>query len=178
MSHCREIELQLAEYAADELAPSAANLVADHLVCCRPCRAELARERALLGTLADLPLVACPDRVTTAILAAIETEPTRAPWYRLTWNRPAMTGLAAALALVILVPLGWHQYTRNPREDQVYSREEIQAARRDATAALLLATRVIDRGERQTARRLGNSLPETLTKTLKTITARGEGGQG
>jgi len=177
METCRNIELLLADYSAGDLDTGQKADVDGHLSACADCRAELARELDLRHTLAGLPQATCPDRVTTAILAAIDAEPVAAPQRHWLSRGRAYIGLAAAvLALAVLLPRGL-DLARGPAEP-TYTAQEIRTARKGATTALLLATQVIDRGERETARRLGESVPESLTRSLKAITAQGEGGQG
>ncbi len=72
---CEPIAIMLAPYTAGELSEIEIHRVERHLAHCAACQQELARERQLRELMAAQPPVRCPDAVTDAILAAVDSEP-------------------------------------------------------------------------------------------------------
>ena len=174
---CAAIEILLAEFEAGELDQAEANLVSAHLEICAECRAELAREKFLRGTLSDLPLVACPQRVTENILATVGSRPESAePKPRPRRLNPIL-GWAAAAAAVVLVMTS--PLVKDRPSSPEFTPQEIQTARQDAQRGLLMAVRVLNQTERSTVKEVfGQTLPESLSRSIKTIINTPEGGQG
>ena len=185
-SVCRRIETQLAGYAAGDLDPREIVEVERHLVTCPDCRGELATEISLRETLATLPLVPCPARVSENIMAAVEaSDDGRDGDRRLVvfpaWRR-AIGGLAAAAAVIaLLVAAPWRDRpdgTEFAAADAL-TEQEIMNARRDIRQTLVLAIRIIEESERKTVSEVfGRRLPGAIDKSVKAITTSLEGGQG
>lgn len=183
---CSGIELLLTEYSAGELDHNQVVVVESHLENCAECRAELAREIYLRGSLADLPVVPCPDRVTESLLDVIDgkvDQPVVAsakPSLSRHWT--SFVGWAAAAAAVILIltnPLDTVQTTTDPAAQPQWSEAEIRAARQDLKRSLLLTARYLDHTERSTVKEVfGQTLPESISRSLKTLLITPEGGQG
>ncbi len=177
MKHaCSDIELLLAEFAADELDDLDAARVAGHVAICDACRAELGRESALRRTLAGLPVHRGPDvHLPTAT-------PTGSPARRLrTWLPVAGGLIAAAVVLAMLIP-----GDRSPLPDAPGATAGAPDAapavadiRRDARTSLILAARILERSERHTvADVFGRHLPHAISGSLRSGAEPPEGGQG
>jgi anti-sigma factor RsiW len=184
---CAAVEILLAEYRGGELDRAEAQLVEDHLGQCRACRAELARELHLSDSLGSLPLVKCPQRVTDAILAVVdETEsipaarPVDPPLSRRWTTFVGLAAAAAALVLMLAGPLDNGQPDQKSRAgESVYTQAEVDAARADLKRSLQLTARIINQTERSTVKEVfGHTLPESLTRSIKTLMTTPEGGQG
>ena len=184
---CAGTEILLTEYCAGELDLAEAALVESHLQQCSACRAERDRELYLREILATLPVVSCPTRVTDAILAKIDQEPSIGEGGRsgapLSRRWPSFVGWAAAAAALVLLLSSPRDPGRSASEIQTvqpqYSAAEVQAARQDLKRGLLLAARIIDHTERSTVKEVfGHTLPESLTRSIKTLMTTPEGGQG
>ena len=174
---CAAIEILLAEYEAGELDQVESSLVSAHLEICCECRAELAREKFLRGTLSDLPLVTCPQRVTDGIMAEVEARPDSASPDRRARRLNPILGWAAAAAAVVLLMTSPMVQNRNAAPE--FTPEEIQSASQDAQRGLMIAIRVLNQTERSTVKEVfGQTLPESLSRSIKTIINTPEGGQG
>ena len=191
-SACTAIEILLASHVSGELDLAEKSLVEDHLACCQLCQAELAREIYLRQTLETLPLVKCPPRVTRSLLQEID-HPEANPMNSgaknsLSRQWTSYLGWAAAAAAVVLLvinPLGSKpEDPANAAKTEVaaaesYSPEEIAAAKEDLKRGLLLTAAIINRTERSTVKEVfGEALPNSISRTLKTIMTTPEGEQG
>jgi methylated-DNA-[protein]-cysteine S-methyltransferase len=70
---CREIEPDLVVVAAGEAAPTTAQVVAEHVARCAPCRDELRQYEAVEGLVADLRQVPLPGLDSTLARAELQT---------------------------------------------------------------------------------------------------------
>ncbi len=185
---CDRIEILLTSYAAGDLGPDEHAEVERHLVACQGCRGELLRERTLRDTLASMPLIPCPDRVTDAVMAAVDADENRAraAIRRIGFHgrRRAAVGMlaaAAVLALVFVVPSSERAIVDPVAEtsEQTWSEEEILTARGEVRFTLALAARIIEKTEKSTISEVfGQRLPGVVTKSVKTLASSLEGGQG
>lgn len=182
---CGRVERRLAEYAADELDAAERTGVERHLAGCAACRDELSRERVLRETLAGMPLIPCPDRVSDAVLARVDlddaSDRTVVRGVRFDGRRRAVAGLVAAAAVLALLVFGPARRTGVPvpSADAAWSETEIVTARADARYGLALAASIIEKSELKTMDEVfGRRLPGAVDETLKTLTSRFEGGQG
>lgn len=163
---CRDIELDLADFAAGDLEPAAAEQVAAHLAACAACRAELDREWQLRRTLASLPVAAAP-----AGLAAPPANRSRRPGL-------AAAGLVAAVLLAALLAALPGTVGVSP-EPAPYSSLQVASARRDAARSLLLAARILERSEKTAVTDVfGIRLPRTVAESIRAVADTPEGGQG
>jgi anti-sigma factor RsiW len=162
---CPDMELLLAEFAADELDDAAAERVAAHVATCADCRAELKREFALRAALGGLPVRQGPA------IPAPAARPRR-PLARRWW--PLAGGLAAAtLAAVLLLPTGGGD------APVTADATDVDAIRRDARASLALAARILERSERHTVVDVfGRQLPAAIREAIPDAAVTPEGGQG
>ena len=135
--------------------------------------------------MADLPLASCPEQVTEKIMAAIGNKSTAAvsPAGKSRRLNPILGWAAAAAAAVLIVtsPLVSDRSGNTPDQVAVpeFTPEEIQAARLDAERGLLLAARILSRTERSTVKEVfGQTLPESLSRSIKSIINTPEGEQG
>jgi anti-sigma factor RsiW len=180
MQDCTQFEIQLTAFAAGELPAAEVVAVADHLAFCASCRAELRREQKLRLVLQDLPMVACPDRVTRAVQRQVAVPepkrrtagPARRPGLR-RW--PAGLGLVAAALVVALLGTGLRQRTSVPLPGEaatvvparIYTPAEITQARREAAAVLRLTANVLDRSrDRTVVDVFGSRLPRAIGDAL------------
>lgn len=181
---CAAVEILLTEYEARELDPAEVAVVETHLETCAECRAELAREKFLRGTLADLPVVPCPQKVTAKIMAATQDQAESAepqPESRRLGRVLSWAAAAAAVVLIMTSPMVGDRSSHDPGQLAVheFTPEEIQAARQDAQRGLLLTARILNRTERATVKEVfGHTLPESLSRPIKSLINTPEGGQG
>jgi anti-sigma factor RsiW len=183
---CKAVAGQLAGYAAGELDAREVAEVERHLATCAGCRGELATERSLRETLAALPVVPCPERVTEAVLAAVDASETRhvtgrrraVPFGR--WQ--AAGGMAAAAAMVVLLlaaPWQDRPAATDPAAGGSWSEREIAAARGELRLTLALTARIIGETERRTVNEVfGQRVPGAVNRSMKTLTTYLEGGRG
>jgi anti-sigma factor RsiW len=177
---CEWFKAQLAPYCASELEPAEGEALEIHLSACAECSAEWQRERHLRSSLGDLSLVTCPDRVTRAILAEIEdvqAPSTRYPNLSRQWT--TWSGLVAAAVAVFLLTVNPWSGPVDPKPGPEFSPQEIATARKEARASLALAATILSRTEKSTFQEVfGQTLPESLTRSIKTLMTPPEGGQG
>jgi anti-sigma factor RsiW len=157
MSPCEQIRLQLTEYAAGDLSPPAAAVVARHVDACPACRRELELERSLRATLGSLPVAACPAGIGGFTPAAAGPSRRRTRW-------PWGVGIAAAAGLAAVLVGGF--LDRGPAPE--FTAAEIAAARQDVAYTLGLAARVLERSQREAVVDVfGDTLPRAVTGSLK-----------
>jgi hypothetical protein len=99
---CRSVRPHLSAYLDGDLDPPSARRIGGHLDACGECRDALASLRDTLEALADLPRVACPERVADRVRERLEVE-RRGPGLALIF-RPR--GAARPLILPSLLPAG------------------------------------------------------------------------
>lgn len=177
MTRCHHIQTMLAAYESRELSALERAIVDDHLAECAACRDELQLLREIGTTLAGLPPVTCPDRVTDAIHAAIDREQeSPAPARQVRWWQTAgVAGLAAAaVLLVVLMP------RRDTTPDVAVpaatldtarvSAAELADARQDLLWTLAYAASVLDRTEKHSlgtvVRELRDRMPDSHAATF------------
>ncbi len=170
--HCPDIELELADFAAGDLAPAAADPVARHLAGCADCRGELERELRLRESLATLPLAAAP--------ASLGRLPVPAAPRRFGLPLPGAAALvAAALLLALLGALPRLDGVPQPDSGPVYTADQVASARRDAAWTLVLAARILERSEKNAlADVFGQRLPRAVAESLRSGPSTPEGGRG
>ena len=176
MNRCREIEIELAAYAAGELGPVELGQVRDHLDGCSGCRGELARENTLRETLGGMPAASAPMNLDSRIRSAIRTSgaESHSRWYR---HRlaAAITVAAASLALALILP----NMDRDSTPHQTWSDMEIAAAREEVMFTLGITTQVLDRTQKNAIIEVfGNQLPNSVNESLKLIKPATSGGNG
>jgi anti-sigma factor RsiW len=125
----RHPETELIAYMKDELAPPAREAVSRHLGGCAECRQMLAGFRAVLeGVAAATPPPVHWARYRAELRVRLEAEAARQR--RAWWQRPlpmaVSAGLvAAALAVVALLPSAWHGERRARSADSLSGFEEV-----------------------------------------------------
>lgn len=175
--NCPDVELLLAEFAAQELQASQAEAVSRHLDRCPACRAELAREQELSLVVESLPLVPWPDRVARTQSGANLDIPVKRRILRTLW--PAAAPLAAAAVLVLVLLPGNGSDLIIDSDGHAWQRTELESARADLKWTLNLTANAIDRTERNAmAEVFGRKLPQTLTGSLRNVLTNVQGGQG
>jgi anti-sigma factor RsiW len=163
---CRDIELELADFAAGDLDPAGAEQVARHVAACAACRAELQREWTLRRTLAGLPAAWAP----AGLVPAPAVRPRRRGL-----ALPALVAAALLAALLAVLP----DTAPVAPEAAPYSSGQVAAARRDAARSLLLAARILERSERTAVSDVfGARLPRTVAESIRAVAGNPEGGQG
>lgn len=181
LATCEWTAAQLAPYCAGELEAGKTEQVDIHLECCPACRAELAREQDLRNTLSHLPLVECPARVTAAILEETQFDGAPpAPAVRVSLARQwtSYLGWAAAAAAAFLIVWSTDRPVEKSGQGN-FTAQEITTARQEARASLLLTATILNRTERSTVKEVfGQTLPASLSRSIKTIMTSPEGGQG
>jgi len=176
MKTCDEIQLRLDDLRSGELDPDIRADVLAHLDSCAVCRTIYDLEQDLRDTLADLPLVACPGRVSERILDQIvaEPEPVRDRSVRITrrprnWLPTAALLAAAAVLLVVLLPERDREISPEPIE---ITQVDVFTARRDALRGLSRAAEIIEKTERATLTDVfGQQLPGAITGPLRSAFA-------
>jgi anti-sigma factor RsiW len=180
MTRCSHIQTMITEYVSDELAPLERAIVEDHLAECAACREELQLARDLGAAVADLPRVACPDRVTGAINAAIDrderTSPRRSAW----WRVGGASGLVAAAVLLVVLMRGEPapvptDVAMPPADTTEVAEPALESARQDFLWTLAYTASVFDRSEK---RSIVNVLRELRERTPDSHAAGFPGGQG
>lgn len=170
MISCDKVRLAMAEYAAGDLPPALADLMAAHLSGCEECRLEMEMEKLLQRDLAAMPLVACPRDVSEIILAAVEDESRpedrrRAP----VWAWPALTAMAAVLALALLMPPSEAPVRQTAHHP--YTETEIRAASGQARLVLARVARTLNSNEQTTMERVfGEEISPALGASLLNLT--------
>ena len=186
---CTLYEIHLAAYAGGDLPEPEYGAVSSHLSWCDACRAELVREYELRDLLGELPVVACPDRVSERLFATLGLDrdvpnpaprPRRAPVFGRPPVGPLANGLMAAglMAAVLLAALFLPGRLGRPDGPgpqasanvpaTVYSDAEIAQARHDLIASLTMAAEVLDRSREQTMNDVfGNRLPGAVSGSLR-----------
>ena len=170
---CPDMEILLAEFAADELEAADAERVAAHVAGCDECRAELNRELALRRALGGLPVQSGPA------VHAPQAAPSRRPRFagrRRWWSLAG--GLAAAAVVAVLFLPGERGETPGTAtgDDLAVLKDQI---RRDARASLVLAASILERSERHTVVDVfGRQLPAAFRESLPEAAVTPEGGQG
>jgi anti-sigma factor RsiW len=173
MTRCQHIQDLLTGYVSDELAPLERAIVDDHLAGCAACQDELAFARDLAQAVAATPPVACPDRVTAAIDAAIDAENGTRParrWSRRHWLAPPPAramGTAAVLAAAVLAVVLLPRPPATPDVEVVGpmtddATTEIASAKRDFLWTLAYTAAVLDHSEK---RSVANVLQELRART-------------
>lgn len=182
MAPCHEIEILLTEFAAGELLPAEQAQVTRHLVGCRPCREEAARETQLRSMLGALPSVPCPERLTAAIRQQTVDVAVPVPG-PLAWLSPSvrMGLVAAALMIAILAP-GLFRPSPDgqvaPATESAWSQQDIAAARKDMLYTLGLTAEVLNRSSRNSmADVFGDRIPQAINGSLK-LKPLNPGGKG
>ena len=206
MKTCHEIQLRLDDLRSGRLDADLRRTMLAHLETCAVCRAFYELDQNLRDELADLPVLACPGRVSERILAQVaaegqpiatkstatkstETKPQRqraverrtvgARLRARTWLPTAALLAAAAVLLVVLLPERNRQPAPGPGTDVVYQQADITAARGDALRGLVRAARIIEKSERTTLNDvLGRQLPGTITGSLREALEDRRGGRG
>ncbi len=176
INRCREIEIELAAYAAGEIEPAERDQVHSHLDGCAACRAELAREMTLRETLGGLPAASAPANLDNQIRAAIHTARTDSrSWLSRHRLAAAVTVAAASLALVLIMPNGG----RDSSVQQTWTDMEIATAREEVIFTLGLTARVLDRTQKNAIIEVfGNQLPNSVNESLKLDKPEPSGGNG
>ena len=176
MNRCREIEIELAAFAAGETDPVERDQVRSHLDECAGCRAELAREMNLRETLARLPAASAPanldHRIRTAIQTARADSRSRRSRHRLA---AAVTVVAASLALALILPKPGQESS----PQQTWTDMEIAAAREEVMFTLGLTAQVLDRTQKEAIIEVfANQLPNSVNESLKLDKPETSGGNG
>ncbi len=176
MNRCREIEIELAAYAAGEIDPAEREKVRCHLDGCAECRAELGREITLRETLGGLPAATTPAILEHRIRAAVHTAGADS---HSRWSRhrlvAAIAVAAASLALVLILP----NAGRESSPQQTWTDMEIAAAREEVMFTLGLAARVLDRTQKNAIIEVfANQLPNSVNESLKLSKPETSGGNG
>jgi len=176
MTHCPDIERELAAFCSGELDPALREDVRVHLDDCASCREELARERTLRHTLGTLPEAGAPTGLEAGILAALDRDraetPNRNFGRRLT---VAASLAAAALAAALLMPSSHPGTDRNSG----FSDQEIAAARQEVMYTLELTARVLDQTQKTAVIEVfADKLPKAINESFKTMKPNTPGGNG
>ena len=176
MNRCREIEIELAAYAAGEIDPADRDQVRSHLDGCAGCRAELAREITLRETLGGLPAASPPANLDNQIRAAIHSARTDSrSWWLRHRLAAAVTVAAASLALAIILP----KPGQDSAPQQTWTDMEIAAAREEVMFTLGLTARILDRTQKNAIIEVfGNQLPNSVNESLKLDKPEPSGGNG
>ena len=172
MNDCTLYDIQLADYSAGELREPDLGAVESHLAQCANCRAELAREIELRQVLSGLPQVNCPQRVTTTLHESLAQVETRTAFTR-RWS-VGLPLVAATLLAVLLVRALWQEPNAPvpnavPTADVAaqYTAAEIDQARREVIASLVLAADILDRSRDKTVVDVfGARLPRAISQSL------------
>lgn len=170
MMNCEKIQILLPEFARDELASVLTGQVETHLMQCQACRLEFEGELELMVGLGGLPMVACPEQVTTAIFDEIDQEKQQARWSK-PWLLGTSTLVAASLALFLLFP-----QSPVPVSESDYTRAEIRNATRDAHYALAKVAAVINHNESNAFEQVfGQEIPDAVGGSLRLLTKNLQG---
>jgi anti-sigma factor (TIGR02949 family) len=168
-THCDEIRANLGQFLDGDLSGQVRERFAAHLEGCAECREELRRERQVEEAVAELPRVACPDRVLQRISEATagqEDKTSLARRFRLlidaTRRRPLPIGLTLVGALVLVMLLTPRQETIEPTQ---FSEDEIQTASKQATWTLTYVAQTINKAQDKTMEEL---LKESLRSMIRT----------
>lgn len=141
MMNCRIFQTQLPDFVSGDAPSEMMDLLEQHLITCDSCRQEFETELECRFNLGNLPLVKCPQRVTTNILEHIGNEERDQKAGFRPWIWTASSLVAAGLALALLMP-GTHE-----APSTTYSNAEIHTATKEAQWALAKVATVINRSE-------------------------------
>ena len=196
MKTCQEIQLRLDDLRSGQLDADLRRAVLAHLETCAVCRAFYDLDEDLRDELADLPLVACPERVSEGILAQIADE-TQSMKMRPNATRPAhrRTGgttlrprtwlpTAALLAAARRAAGRPASGTQPPAVAGIRHAGRLPRRRnhrrlRRRPEGVGAAARIIEQSERTTLQDvLGRQLPGSITGPLRDAFADRQGGRG
>ncbi len=168
---CEKVHTLLPEYAKGSLPPSLQGVLDEHLQQCQSCQKDFVVEMEMMVNLGSLPLVPCPDHVTNDILEEIEIAERLQKSSGRYWLWGASTLVAAALALIILMPSSHNSPSTEP-----FSTAEIRVAAREASFALAKVATVINHNENQAFEQvLGREIPDAVGESLRRITKNLQG---
>lgn len=124
-----------------------------HLESCPSCKDEFEMLRGISSSVAELPLLACPEDVAQKAVEQIRTT-SRDRTPEKTGRAPVIRMRRFAMAATIVVALGAGALLLRPTAEPEYSAEEVAAARAD----VLLAFALVEEVNRETGAYLSNSV--------------------
>ncbi len=113
-SLCVWVSDRIDPYLDGELSADESHVFDRHIDACVVCREELTLAETVLDKLRELPAQACPDRVTGALYAGVETGPELAAvpavpvrrWFGGWFLRPAVAGMLAVIVFTTMILVG------------------------------------------------------------------------
>ncbi|MCP4293130.1 MAG: hypothetical protein GY780_14995 [bacterium] len=173
MRNCQHINPLIAPYAAGELSACERDEIALHLQTCPSCLEEFSMEMELLSVLGELPTMTCPASVSRNIMQSIDDDDQRTRDGKFWWL-PASALVAAALALVLLLPEATIQPEISPASP--YSNGEISVATDEAKYALGQVFRVIKQNQTHALENvLIREIPDAVGESLLLLTKNLQG---
>jgi anti-sigma factor RsiW len=179
---CSEINPLLEDFLDGTLSPGQKSLVERHLRDCSACRLELESARNVIDSLKALPEVRCTDRALRLIEnATLREEEQMSLLERIKlrgdfslWRAAPVAVAGAAVVLLLLLTVVDRDRPTRPE----YSTQEALQARVVARESLVQIVGVINRTERKAvAGFLKRNLPDTLRKTIRSVTPFQKGGK-
>jgi predicted anti-sigma-YlaC factor YlaD len=182
-SPCQEIKSLFDQFLDGDLQKRDRARVTEHLKACAACRLELEKEREIIGMLALLPELTCPDHVQRRIEAATIQRDKGESRFRevfftgesFRWRKSAIgVAVAAIIFVMVILPFSyWQEILEDP-----YSREDALAARNQAKWTLTYVGQTLNRTEKDVLEDvLWERLPKTLRKSIRTTLELLKGGK-
>jgi len=139
--NCQEFDKLIIDYIEGDLASNQNKVVEDHLKHCHKCKIAFEKYNEIILNTNQLPNFRCPDTVIEKVYSSIPVKKRRIPRpMKIYWNISKSLSwkirYAVAAAAVILTVLMFYPGGEKPGYDQqIYTAEEIEKARRDVETA-------------------------------------------